>query len=96
MPPDVFKPLVIDLLENSNRQYSKYILGRIVNNIAARSPETAHEMLEFCIDHRLLEKDEETGEDTLISKIFETNEYYISIVSSAAYRYKEGAKDNIK
>ena len=96
MPSEVFKPLILDLLENSNQKYSKRILGRIVNNIAWRSPETANKLLKFSIDHRLLEEDEETGEDTLASYKFDTNDYYISIVSSAAYRYKEGAKAYIK
>jgi hypothetical protein len=92
MPVEVFKPLVLTLLESSNMQYSKSILGRIVNNIASRSPETAKEMLEFWLDHRLLEKDEDTGKDVLFSYNYETNDYYISILSSAAYQNKEGAK----
>lgn len=96
MPVEVFKPLVLKLLESSNMQYSKSILGRIVNNIASRSPETAKEMLAFCLDHRLLEKDEETGKDVLFSYNYDTNDYYISIVSSAAYQNKEGAKAYIK
>lgn len=92
MPPEVFTPLVKDLLENSHQQYSKFILGRIVTNIASRSPEQAKEMLAFCLDHRLLEKDEETGKYTLVSYNFDTNDYYIEILSSAAYHNKEGAK----
>jgi len=47
MPPEIFSPLVKDLLECSNQQYSKFILGRIVNNIASRSPGQAKEMLKF-------------------------------------------------
>lgn len=56
MPPEVFQPLVRDLFECSNQQYSKSILGRIANNIASRSPEEAKEILKFCLDHNLLEK----------------------------------------
>lgn len=96
MPPEVFTPLVKDLLECSNQQYSKTILGRIANNIASRSPEQAKEMLEFCLDHRLLERDDETGKDMLVSYNYATNDYYIEIVSSAAYHNKEGAKAYIK
>ena len=55
-PPEVFQPLVRDLFECSNQQYSKSILGRIANNIASRSPEEAKEILKFCLDHKLLEK----------------------------------------
>jgi len=92
MPPEIFSPLVKDLLECSNQQYSKFILGRIVNNIASRSPGQAKEMLKFWLDHRLLEKDDETGKHTLVSYNFDTNDYYIEILSSAAYHNKEGAR----
>ncbi|CAI2383914.1 unnamed protein product [Moneuplotes crassus] len=96
MPPEIFQPLGIGLVENSDICNSKSILGRVVNNIACRNSDTANEMLNLCIDHHMLEKDEETGEDTLVSYKFDTNDYYIHIISSAAYRYKEGAKAYIK
>lgn len=92
MHPNIFAPLIKDLLESSDQEYSKFIMGRITNNIASRSPEQSMEMLEFCLDHRLLEKDDETGKDTLVSYKYETNEYYIEIMSSAAYHDKESAK----
>lgn len=45
MPPEIFQPLGIGLVENSDICNSKSILGRVVNNIACRNSDTANEML---------------------------------------------------
>lgn len=93
MQPEIFDPLIKRLLDATNLEQSKFIVGKIVNNIASRSPEQAKQMLEFCFDHRLLEKDEQTGCETLFSYNYPTNEYYLYIMSSAAYHNKRCAKE---
>lgn len=89
MHPEVFGPLVKDLLESNSIEQSMRIVGKIVNNIASRSYKISKDIFEFCLNHRLLERNEEKGCDTLFSYNYETNEYYINIMSSTAYHNKQ-------
>ena len=89
MHPEVFSPLIKDLLDSNNIEQSMYIVGKIVNNIASRNYKISKDIFEFWLNHRLLEKNEENESDTLFSYNYDTNEYYIGIMSSTASHNKQ-------
>jgi hypothetical protein len=91
MKPGSFEHLIIDLMETCHQEYSKVIIGRIINNMAARSPKQSEKILKFLLENRLFEVNDD-GSWTLFSFNYDTIDYYLFILSSAAYQNKESAK----
>lgn len=92
MQPDVYTPLVQDLIDTANQEHSKVIIGGVLGNIAARDAEQASKIAKLALN-KLIDLDD--GKVQLNYSNFSITEFYLIILNSVVYQSSEATSKNI-
>jgi hypothetical protein len=92
MEPSLLNELSLELIESSNIDHARRILGSVLANISCKSLEQSDNAMNVVIN-KLITKDSEADQDCDGYKLgfqnYSMTEYYLTILNSMSYQNKE-------